>query len=123
MQHITGQNILILRGDGREWLAEQLQARGAIVNYCECYQRRWLPLDGDHAYMRWRTQGVDSVIISSGELLRHLLSLLPDEARPWWQQLCFIVPSQRVAMNWCWRPAYRLRSSLTAPLTLPFVRL
>ena len=98
MQHITGQNILILRGDGgREWLAEQLQARGAIVNYCECYQRRWLPLDEDHAYTRWRTQGVDSVIISSGELLRHLLSLLPDEARPWWQQLRFIVPSQRVA--------------------------
>ena len=98
MTRVAGQRVLILRGDGgREWLAEQLRARGARVTYCECYQRHWLPLDGQQLCSQWRTAGVDSVIISSGELLRRLLSLLPEQQRDWWQQWRFIVPSHRVA--------------------------
>ena len=98
LSQVRGKRILILRGDGgREFLAEQLRARGALVDYCESYRRHWLPLDGETLCTQWRTAGVDSVIISSGEILRRLLELVPATEGPWLHQLLFIVPSHRVA--------------------------
>ncbi len=98
LHDVTGCRILILRGNGgREFLAEQLRARGALVDYCECYRRHWLPLDGETLCTQWRTAGVDSVIISSGEILRRLLELVPASEGSWLHQLLFIVPSHRVA--------------------------
>lgn len=98
LHDVAGCRILILRGNGgREFLAEQLRARGALVDYCECYRRHWLPLDGETLCTQWRTAGVDSVIISSGEILRRLLELVPATEGPWLHQLLFIVPSHRVA--------------------------
>ena len=98
LQHVAGKAILILRGDGgRELLAEALRARGARVNYCECYRRCWPELDGARLCARWHTARIDSVIITSGELLRRLLELVPESERPWLQHLLFIVPSPRVA--------------------------
>ena len=98
LSEVQGKRVLILRGDGgREFLAEQLRARGALVDYCECYRRHWLTLDGATLCTQWRTAGVDSVIISSGEILRRLLELVPATEGPWLHQLLFIVPSHRVA--------------------------
>ncbi len=95
---VQGQRVLILRGDGgREFLAEQLRQRGAEVHYGECYQREWPELDGHTLCTQWRTVGVDSVIISSGEILRRLLQLIPDQQRHWLDSLQIIVPSHRVA--------------------------
>lgn len=40
MQNLTGQQVLIVRGDGgRELLADTLSARGATINYIEVYRR------------------------------------------------------------------------------------
>lgn len=98
LQPLAGQRVLILRGEpGREWLADTLRARGAEVEYCQCYQRQWLPYDGDALFLSWRTAGVDSVILTSGDILHHWLSLLPAPARAWAQQLDYVVPSHRVA--------------------------
>ena len=98
LHEVQGKRILILRGDGgREFLAEQLRGRGALVDYCECYRRHWLPLDGAALCTQWRTAGVDSVIIGSGEILRRLLELVPAAEGRWLHQLSFIVPSHRVA--------------------------
>lgn len=95
---VQGQRVLILRGDGgREFLAEQLRQRGAEVHYGECYQRQWPELDGPALCTQWRTVGVDSVIISSGEILHRLLQLIPDQDRHWLDSLQIIVPSHRVA--------------------------
>lgn len=97
---VAGRPVLILRGDsGRELLAQQLTARGARVRYCECYRRQALPLDGHHLWHAWRSSGVDSVIITSGDLFNRLCQLLPVEARPWLEQLTFYVPSTRIG-NW-----------------------
>ncbi|MGL4204751.1 MAG: uroporphyrinogen-III synthase [Aeromonadaceae bacterium] len=98
LQSVAGKSILILRGDGgRELLAETLRARGAHVRYCECYQRYWPKLDGAQLCARWHTAKIDSVIITSGELLRRLLELVPHSERDWLKHLLFIVPSARVA--------------------------
>ncbi len=78
-------------------LAKALRARGAQVSYCECYRRCWPELDGARLCARWHTARIDSVIITSGELLRRLLELVPESERPWLQHLLFIVPSPRVA--------------------------
>ncbi len=95
---VQGRRVLILRGDGgREFLAEQLRLRGAEVHYGECYRRQWPEFDGPALCTQWRTVGVDSVIISSGEILRRLLQLIPDQDRHWLDSLQIIVPSHRVA--------------------------
>lgn len=98
LQQIAGHSVLILRGDtGRELIADTLRRRGAEVRYCACYRRHWLDLDGEKLSHRWQQAGVDSVIISSGDLLQRLLTLLPITDRPWLARLQFVVPSARVA--------------------------
>ncbi|WP_409421356.1 uroporphyrinogen-III synthase [Pseudaeromonas sp. ZJS20] len=100
---VAGRPVLILRGDsGREFLAQQLTARGARVRYCECYRRETLPLDGASLWHKWRSSGVDSVIITSGDLFNRLSQLLPGAARPWLEQLTYYVPSTRIG-DWLTR--------------------
>lgn len=95
---IEGKKILILRGDGgRAYLGEQLAARGAIIRYGECYRRHWLEQDGKQLFSLWHTAGVDSVMLTSGELLHRLLTIMPSDALPWLHKLMWIAPSARVA--------------------------
>jgi len=95
---VAGKKVLILRGDGgRAYLGEQLEARGAMIRYGECYRRHWLELDGNQLFTQWHTARVDSVMLTSGELLNRLLTIMPHHALPWLQQLTWIVPSTRVA--------------------------
>ncbi len=95
---VAGKKVLILRGDGgRAYLGEQLEARGAIIRYGECYRRHWLEQDGNLLFTQWHTARVDSVMLTSGELLNRLLAIMPHHALPWLQQLTWIVPSARVA--------------------------
>lgn len=63
-------SVLILRGEGgRELLGETLAARGARVEYAECYRRvrpQAQPLQGQ----------VDAICVSSGEALVNLVAML-----------------------------------------------
>ncbi len=98
LQQVAGRRILILRGNGgRELLADTLRQRGATLRHCECYRRHYLPLPGAILFAEWHTAGIDSVIISSGELFSRLLQLAPPERLAWLHTLLFIVPSPRVA--------------------------
>ncbi len=73
MAQIAGARVLVLRGaGGRELLGETLAARGAKVEYAECYRRvrpETLPLEGR----------IDAVCVSSGEALTNLAALLGRE--------------------------------------------
>ncbi len=89
-----GEHILIFRGvGGREYLAEQLRARGAIVDYAECYRRRAPQLTAAQLATTLKQEGIDCAAVNSGETLQHLAQLLTSEQRA---ALPVVVPSARV---------------------------
>ena len=79
---VSGKRILIVRGEGgRDWLRDTLLARGARVDYLECYRR--VRPEGDPAPLlaRWRNGGIAAVTVNSREALDNLMAMLPREAR------------------------------------------
>ena len=77
----TGRRVLVVRGeDGRDWLAEQLRARGAEVSFVAAYRRR-CPVLGAPAQGLLVAARADPAqhlwIFSSSEALVHLQSLAP----------------------------------------------
>ncbi|KGT87790.1 uroporphyrinogen-III synthase [Erwinia typographi] len=99
LQQIAGKRALILRGNGgRELLAETLQARGASVQFAECYQRCAKIYQGSVEGRRWRDRQIDTLVVTSGEMLQQLYSLFPEIDREEWLLHCrLIVVSERLA--------------------------
>ena len=95
-ERITGQKVLILRGNGgRELLAETLVVRGAQVDAVTCY-RRSAPADAAPLLSLLRNKGLDALTISSSEGLRTLLALLDTEVCERLRALPVFVPHQRI---------------------------
>ena len=99
LQNIAGKNALILRGNGgRELLGATLTERGARVTFCECYQRSAKHYDGAEEAMRWQSHEVTMVVVTSGEMLQQLWSLIPQWYREHWLLHCrLLVVSERLA--------------------------
>ena len=98
LQQVSGKRVLILRGnDGRDLIARTLASRGALVHYCATYERHYPELDGDAFTRHWQAAGLDSLLVTSGELLQRLLALVPGPQRPWLYDRLLVVPSPRVA--------------------------
>jgi uroporphyrinogen-III synthase len=94
LQHVESKKVLIIRGaEGREKLAETLQARGAQVQYLDTYRRertRWTSKD---LYQLLDRFSVDIIMITSGAGLEHLAQLLRAKTR---LRVELILPSQRL---------------------------
>ncbi len=101
LQNIAGKKALILRGNGgRELLGATLRERGAEVTFCECYQRCAKYYDGAEEAMRWQSRGVSTVVVTSGEMLQQLWSLIPQWYREQWLLHCsLVVVSERLALQ------------------------
>jgi uroporphyrinogen-III synthase len=98
LQQLAGKRVLILRGNGgRDLIARTLASRGALVHYCCTYERHYPELDGPALTRDWQEAGIDSLLITSGELLQRLQTLVPDDAHPWLHGCQLVVPSPRVA--------------------------
>ncbi|WP_333854854.1 uroporphyrinogen-III synthase [Leclercia sp.] len=99
LQTVVGKRILILRGNGgRELLGDTLRERGAEVTFCECYQRCNKYYDGAEEAMRWQSRGVTTLVVTSGEMLQQLWSLIPQWYRDNWLLRCrLLVVSERLA--------------------------
>lgn len=99
LQTIAGKRALILRGNGgRELLGETLRERGADVTFVECYQRCAKHYDGAEEAMRWHTRGINTLVVTSGEMLQQLWSLIPLWYRENWLLRCrLLVVSERLA--------------------------
>lgn len=95
---VAGQRILILRGEGgREHMAAALRARGARVDYAECY-RRGRPQADPAPLLEALAQGrIDALTAFSGETLDNLLALLGPACPPTLFELPLFVPHPRIA--------------------------
>ncbi|HEY0210274.1 uroporphyrinogen-III synthase [Acerihabitans sp.] len=98
LQHVAGLRALILRGNGgREVLEETLRQRGAEVGYCECYQRSPVHYDGEQQSRRCLRLGINTLIITSGEMLQQFYTLIPEYYRVSWLLQCrLVVVSERI---------------------------
>ena len=99
LQSVDGDKVLIFRGQGgRPLLAEQLQERGALVDYGELYQRQFPPLASQQvAECQWGQSG-DVVALHSGEALDNWCQVMSDlSSASAWQAMPTLVPGKRVA--------------------------
>ncbi|MCL1148190.1 uroporphyrinogen-III synthase [Shewanella marinintestina] len=97
LSNIDGKHIVIVRGQGgREDLATELSLRGAQMNYWEAYKRGCPPLDTSQICQQWQSFGINTIIITSGEILDNLVKTVPKELFAWLQTCHIIVPSSRV---------------------------
>jgi uroporphyrinogen-III synthase len=99
LQNVSGKKALLLRGNGgRELLGQSLAERGASVTFCECYQRSPVYYNGSEQSADWQRAGVDILVITSGEMLQQIYTLVPDYYRSSWLLRCrLIVVSDRIA--------------------------
>ncbi|WP_372872842.1 uroporphyrinogen-III synthase [Shewanella sp.] len=97
LTRVTGKRIIIVRGrGGREAMAEALRERGADVSYLEVYQRACPSLDGRALSQSWKDFGVDTIVVTSGEVLENLINLVPKDSFAWLSSCHIIAPSARV---------------------------
>ena len=98
LQSVTGDNILIVRGEGgRTTLREALLARGARVDDLPCY-RRTCPIYTPGSFLdALEKSAVRLLVITSGEGLANLLALLSPEETTNLQLRTLLVSSERVA--------------------------
>lgn len=74
---VAGKRVVIVRGvGGRALLADALAARGAQVDFMECYRRVLPQTDAAPLLARWRTGGIAAVTVTSAETLHNLAALL-----------------------------------------------
>jgi uroporphyrinogen-III synthase len=96
-EQVKQRNILIIRGQGgREDLGDTLSQRGAQLSYWEVYRRVCPAYDVQQLLQSWQKFGIDTILLTSGDILKNLLKLLPKEYFPWLQACHIIVPSIRV---------------------------
>lgn len=97
MQKLQGKNIVILRADsGREFFSEQAKARGANVLTVECYQRVMTENLSSQLSLAKRS-GIDTIIVTSGEILSTLVEQTAEEDQTWLRQCRLIVVGRRIA--------------------------
>ncbi len=100
LQAIAGQHVRIIRGtDGRELLAHELKARGAVVDYLPVYERR-LPAVSVQSLLdletHWREGGIAVVTVMSAQSLHNLMKLLPAWCRRQLGSTPLVTPAHRV---------------------------
>jgi uroporphyrinogen-III synthase len=94
LQNVTGQHVLIFRGDGgRELLGDTLKARGATVEYAACYRRSKPPQD----IAALLDAKPDVLTVTSSESLEHLWQMPGDEQRDRICDIPLFVPHERIA--------------------------
>lgn len=127
MTNVTGKSVLIVRGEGgRAHLGQTLKARGAEVAYAEVY-RRMLP-EGDIAHWvdLWRQGGIDVVVITSGEALNNLASLLGEAKHEFAERTPLVVIGTRVeqlARDQGWRRVTSAEPASDQAITEAIIRL
>jgi uroporphyrinogen-III synthase len=96
LEQVAGKRIAIFRGvGGRPLLADTLRARGATVDYVECYRRRRPDADAGPLLQRWTE--VSAVTIASAETLHNLAAMLGDGGADLLRATPLFVPHAKIA--------------------------
>jgi uroporphyrinogen-III synthase len=95
---VAGKRVVIVRGvGGRALLAESLAARGARVDFMECYRRVRPQADAAPLLARWQAGGIDAVTVTSAETLDNLAALLGEAGRPLLLHTPLFAPHEKIA--------------------------
>ncbi|WP_413437848.1 uroporphyrinogen-III synthase [Sulfuriferula sp. GW1] len=97
LQNVAGQRIVIFRGDGgREVLGDTLAARGASIEYAECYRRSRPDASAGGLLRQWSRNEINAVTVTSAEGLRNLYDMLGKLGRQWLKTTPVFVPHPRI---------------------------
>jgi uroporphyrinogen-III synthase len=97
-QDMSGKRVVIFRGEGgRETLGETLIARGAQLEYAECYRRARPDIDATPLLQRWARGEVQAVTVTSSESLHNLIDLLGGPGQQWLKKTPLFAPHARIA--------------------------
>jgi len=100
---LEGEKILIVRGrGGRTHLGDSLEARGALVDYCEIYERRAPETVDTKALATFKNTVLTPIVsVHSGETLNNLCDAIAthtsQETLRWLQGTPLLLPGARVA--------------------------
>ncbi len=98
LQRVAGRRIVILRGEGgRSLLGDTLAARGALVEYAECYRRVRPQTDSGPLLTAFAKGAVHAVTVSSAEGLENLFEMLGAVGREHLKKTPLFVPHPRIA--------------------------
>jgi len=98
LQTVAGQRVAIFRGDGgRELLGDTLAARGAQVDYIECYRRTRPDADAAPLLQAWAGDALHAVTITSSEGMRNLFAMVGQSGQLRLQQTPVFAPHPRIA--------------------------
>lgn len=98
MQHVAGKRIIIFRGEGgRELLGDTLAARGAQIEYAECYRRGKPDASAAGLLYLWARGELHAVSVTSTEGLRNLFEMVGKLGREWLKKTPLFVPHARIA--------------------------
>jgi uroporphyrinogen-III synthase len=98
LKDVAGRRVAIFRGDGgRELLGDTLAARGATVEYGECYRRGRPNADPAPLLALWERHQLDAFTVTSSEGLANLRDMLGASGRQCLQQTPLFAPHERIA--------------------------
>lgn len=100
LRDVSGKRVVIFRGDGgRELLGDTLAARGASVEYAECYRRVRPDADVAPLLKLWARGELDAITVTSSEGLHNLYDMVGKLGQQWLRRTPVFAPHARIAEN------------------------
>ncbi len=97
---VKGKRVVVFRGDGgRELLGDTLSARGAEVEYAECYRRARPDADVAPLLKLWARGELDGITVTSSEGLHNLYDMVGKLGRQWLRRTPMFAPHARIAAS------------------------
>ena len=98
--NVEGQKILIIRGEGgRETLKNALEEKGAIVNYGECYVRKYVDIDLNQLKNDLVNYHHQFFLFSSTNSAKHFIHQLSKVDSSWLQNIKIIVNHKKIGQQ------------------------
>ena len=95
--NVEGQKILIIRGEGgRETLKNALEEKGGIVNYGECYVRKYVDIDLIQLKKNLVNYHHQFILFSSTNSAKHFIDQLHNIETDWLQNIKIIVNHKKI---------------------------